>query len=175
MCVALAVLEAIGSCDRPQRRAAPFLSPSFIVFPETRRRSTPTSPHDEIIIAIELPAQGFARNYTYLKIRDRLSYAFALVSVAVGLELEGGAIKEARIALGGVAHKPWRVPEAKAMLKGKAPDRKRSARLPTPSWTGAAGFAHNRFKIELARRAIVRGLEQAAAGTPQSQSVKVIL
>src|SRR6267154_253191 len=63
---------------------------------------------DEIITAVELPAQGFAANYSYLKIRDRLSYAFALVSVAAGLELDGGTIRQARLALGGVAHRPWR-------------------------------------------------------------------
>ena len=74
---------------------------------------------DEIITAIELPPQGFAANYSYLKIRDRLSYAFALVSVAAALELEGGRIKEARLALGGVAHKPWRKPEAEAALRGQ--------------------------------------------------------
>src|SRR5467141_4063553 len=77
---------------------------------------------NEIITAVELPAQGFATNYTYLKIRDRLSYAFALVSVAVGLELEGGTIKQARFALGGVAHKPWRNAEAEAALQGRAPN-----------------------------------------------------
>ena len=64
--------------------------------------------------------QGFIRNYSYLKIRDRLSYAFALVSVAAALEIEGGRIKEARLALGGVAHKPWRKPEAEAALRGQA-------------------------------------------------------
>ena len=77
---------------------------------------------DEIITAIELPAQGFAKNYSYLKIRDRLSYAFALVSVAAALELEGGRIKQARLALGGVAHKPWRDPEAEAALRGQPAD-----------------------------------------------------
>src|SRR5258708_19211164 len=72
---------------------------------------------NEIVTAIELPAQGFASNYTYLKIRDRLSYAFALVSIAAALELEGATIKEARLALGGVAHKPWRDTAAQAMLR----------------------------------------------------------
>ena len=79
---------------------------------------------DEIITAIELPAQGFAANYSYLKIRDRLSYAFALVSVAAALELDGGRIKEARLALGGVAHKPWRNPAAEAALRGKPAGRR---------------------------------------------------
>src|SRR6266404_5466530 len=75
---------------------------------------------DEIVTAVELPARGFASNYTYLKLRDRLSYAFALVSIAAALELEGSTIKEARLALGGVAHKPWRDTAAEAALRGQA-------------------------------------------------------
>src|SRR5262249_58078289 len=87
---------------------------------DTPQRDNNLEPN-ELITAIELPPQGFAANYTYLKIRDRLSYAFALVSVAVGLELDAGAIKEARFALGGVAHKPWRNAQAEALLKGQRP------------------------------------------------------
>jgi xanthine dehydrogenase YagS FAD-binding subunit len=130
---------------------------------------------DEIITAIELPAEGFSRNYSYLKIRDRLSYAFALVSVAAGLKLEGGVIKEARLALGGVAHRPWRVLDAEVRLGGRQPSRKAFGDAADLSLQGAKGFSHNSFKIELARRAIVRALEQAAAGMPQSQSVKAIV
>jgi xanthine dehydrogenase YagS FAD-binding subunit len=130
---------------------------------------------DEIITAIELPPEGFARNYSYLKIRDRLSYAFALVSVAAGLKLDAGTIKEARLAMGGVAHKPWRVPEAEKTLEGQKLRRKAFGEAADALLRGAKGFVHNSFKIELARRAIVRTLEQAAAGTPQSQSVKAIV
>ena len=123
---------------------------------------------------IELPAESFAANYSYLKIRDRLSYAFALVSVAAALELEGDKIKEARLALGGVAHKPWRDLSAEAVLRGETADQ--------PTFTSAAdlllrdakGFGHNAFKVDLARRVVVRALMQAAAGTPQSQSDKKI-
>jgi len=98
-----------------------------------------------------------------------------LVSVAAGLKLEGGAIKEARLVLGGVAHKPWRVPAAEKRLQGQQPSRKVFSETADLILQGARGFAHNNFKIELARRAIVRTLEQAAAGTPQSQSVKAIV
>ena len=94
-------------------------------------------------------------------------------SLSVWSLREGGAI--ARIALGGVAHKPWRVPGAEDRLKGQAAARKSFGATADAILDGAAGFAHNSFKIELARRAIIRALEQAAAGTPQSQSVKVIL
>jgi xanthine dehydrogenase YagS FAD-binding subunit len=174
MCVALAALEGIVHVTgRRGARAIPFAA--FHRLPgETPEVDTTLAP-DEIILAIELPAQGFPHNYSYLKIRDRLSYAFALVSVAVGLKLEGGAIKDARIAVGGVAHKPWRNSEAEAVLRGSGPDREAFHAAADVILEGAAGFAHNSFKIELARRAIVRALEQAAAGTPQSQSVKVVL
>jgi xanthine dehydrogenase YagS FAD-binding subunit len=129
---------------------------------------------DEIITAIELPAQGFAANHSYLKIRDRLSYAFALVSVAAALELEGGRIKTGRLALGGVAHKPWRDAEAEAMLRGQTAGPEAFARAADALLRDAKGFGHNDFKIDLARRAIVRTLTQAANSTPQSQSDKRI-
>ena len=109
-----------------------------------------------------------------MKILDRLSYAFALVSVAAALELEDGNISEARLALGGVAHKPWRDREAEATLEGKPPTAKNFERAADVLLQGARGFGHNDFKIELARRAIVRALGQAARGTPQSQSDKRI-
>jgi xanthine dehydrogenase YagS FAD-binding subunit len=129
---------------------------------------------DEIITAVDLPAKGFREHYTYLKIRDRASYAFALVSVAVGLEIERGEIRDAGIALGGVAHKPWRDREAEAVLKGEAAGADIFARVAGLILRHARGHRHNAFKIELARRAIVRALTQAAAGTPQSQSDKKI-
>src|SRR4029077_20167162 len=124
----------------------------------------------EMITSIELPPRGISTHYTYLKIRDRLSYAFALVSVAVGLELEGGSIREARFALGGVAHKPWRKAEAEAALRGKAADEAAFAQAADLLLRDAKGFGLNSFKIDLARRALVRALSQAARGNPQSQS-----
>jgi xanthine dehydrogenase YagS FAD-binding subunit len=129
---------------------------------------------NEIVTAVELPAQGFAANYTYLKIRDRLSYAFALVSIAAALELEGENIKEARLALGGVAHKPWRDKAAEAMLRGQAAKEAVFTQAADLLLRDAKGYAHNSFKIDLARRGIVRALTQATRGTPQSQSSKKI-
>jgi xanthine dehydrogenase YagS FAD-binding subunit len=173
MCVALAALEAtVHVTGAKGERVIPFAD--FHRLPGDTPELDTNLAHDEIIIAVELPPEGFSRNYSYLKIRDRLSYAFALVSVAAGLELENGAIKTGRVALGGVAHKPWRIPDAERSLKGQRPDRKVFAEVADAILRDASGFAHNSFKIELARRAIVRTLEQAAAGTPQSQSVKVI-
>jgi xanthine dehydrogenase YagS FAD-binding subunit len=121
-----------------------------------------------------LPALGFADNYSYLKIRDRLSYAFALVSIAAALELEGGTIKEARLALGGVAHKPWRDTAAEVALRGQRADQSSFERTADLLLRGAKGYEHNAFKIELARRGIIRTLTQAAQATPQSQSDKKI-
>jgi xanthine dehydrogenase YagS FAD-binding subunit len=129
---------------------------------------------NEIVTAVELPAPGFADNYSYLKIRDRLSYAFALVSIAAALELEGGTIKQARLALGGVAHKPWRDVAAEAVLHGQRPDAANFARAADLLLRDAKGYEHNTFKIELARRGIIRTLTQAAQATPQSQSDKKI-
>jgi xanthine dehydrogenase YagS FAD-binding subunit len=129
---------------------------------------------DELVTAVDLPPKGFAANYTYLKIRDRLSYAFALVSVAVGLELDGGTIRVARFALGGVAHKPWRNAVAEAVLVGEPASDAAFAQAADVVLREAKGRGHNAFKIELARRAIVRALSQAARGQPQSQSNKKI-
>jgi xanthine dehydrogenase YagS FAD-binding subunit len=140
---------------------------------DTPQRDTNLRP-DELITAVVVPAQGFAKNYSYLKIRDRLSYAFALVSVAAGLLLDGDRIADARLALGGVAHRPWRDPAAEAALRGQAANEATFARAADLLLRDASGFEHNRFKIDLARRTVVRALTQAAQATPQSQSSKKI-
>jgi xanthine dehydrogenase YagS FAD-binding subunit len=173
MCVALAVLEAEVHVTGPRGERKIALLDFHRLPGDTPQRETNLAA-DELITAIELPARGFASNYTYLKIRDRLSYAFALVSVAAGLELEGGNIKEARFALGGVAHKPWRNVEAEAALRGKPASEATFAQAADIVLREAKGFGGNTFKIELARRTIVRALSQAARGTPQSQSNKKI-
>jgi xanthine dehydrogenase YagS FAD-binding subunit len=173
LCVALAALEAIVHVVGPAG-ARTIAFPDFHRLPgDTPQRDTNLEPN-EIITAIELPPKGFGANYSYLKIRDRLSYAFALVSVAAALELDGDTIREARLALGGVAHKPWRVTAAEAALRGQRADAGAFAQAADLVLRGAKGYGHNSFKIGLARRAIVRTLSQAARGTPQSQSVKKI-
>ena len=173
MCVALAALDARVAVSGPSaERIIPFAD--FHRLPGDTPHLDTHLGADEIVTAVELPPQGFAANYSYLKIRDRLSYAFALVSVAAALELEGGTIKEARIALGGVAHKPWRNMEAEAALRGQSANAASFSRAADLLLKGARGYSHNAFKIELARRAILRTLTQAARGTPQSQSNKKI-
>jgi xanthine dehydrogenase YagS FAD-binding subunit len=174
MCVALAALEAKVHVAGPSgERTIPFAD--FHRLPGNTPQTDTNLRPDEIVTAIELPASGFPDHYTYLKIRDRLSYAFALVSVAVGLDLSGGTIKEARLALGGIAHKPWRDPAAEATLRGQTPSAANFKHAADVLLREAKGYAHNTFKIELARRAVQRALTQAAQGTPQSQSNKKIL
>ena len=173
MCVALAMLEAKVHVTGPSGERVIAFADFHRLPGDTPQRDTNLEP-DEIIMAVELPAQGFAANYTYLKLRDRLSYAFALVSVAVGMELAGGVIRDARFALGGVAHKPWRDPQAEAVLQGQRPEEETFRRAADTLLRNARGFKHNAFKIELARRALVRALAQAARGTPQSQADKKI-
>src|SRR5207244_7927979 len=160
MCVALAALEAIVHVAGPAGARTIAFADFHRLPGNTPQRDTNLEP-DEIITAIELPPKGFSTNYSYLKIRDRLSYAFALVSVAAALELDGDTIKEARVALGGVAHKPWRDPSAEAALRGQAANPAAFARAADVLLRDAKGFGHNDFKIELARRAIIRALTQA--------------
>ncbi len=165
MCVALAALEAeVRVTGKNGERVIPFAD--FHKLPGDTPDIDNTLQPDELITAIDLPARGFSDNFMYLKLRDRASYAFALVSVAVGLELDGDTIKTSRIALGGVAHKPWRKPEAEAMLVGKSTTKENFRMAAEALLAGAQGFGHNTFKIELAKRAIVRALGQAAKLEP---------
>jgi xanthine dehydrogenase YagS FAD-binding subunit len=173
MCVALAALEARVHVVGPSGERSMAFADFHRLPGETPHRDTNLEPN-EIVTAVELPAQGFAGNYTYLKIRDRHSYAFALVSVAVGLVMDGNRIEQARLALGGVAHKPWRDQSAEAALVGQAADTAAFARAADMILRDAKGFGHNTFKIDLARRAIIRALTQASRGTPQSISDKKI-
>src|SRR3954451_17234042 len=166
MCVALAALDAKVHVAGPSGGRTIALT-DFHPLPRDKPQLDTNLHPNEIITAIELPAQGFARNYSYLKIRDRLSYAFALVSVAAAVELEGDTIKEARIALGGIAHKPWRDPAAEAAMRGQVANHTTFRHAADLLLRDAKGFEHNTFKIDLARRAIMRTLTQAAQGTPQ--------
>ncbi|MBB5761118.1 xanthine dehydrogenase family protein subunit M [Methylorubrum rhodesianum] len=137
--------------------------------PEDRPdRETVLEPGD-LIVALRLPAEaaGFAGHSRYLKVRDRTSYAFAVVSASASLRLEGGRIGEARLALGGVALKPWRARAAEAALTGAEPTERSFARAAEAALAEARPSGDNAFKIELARRLIVRTLTLAADGTPE--------
>ena len=119
---------------------------------------------DELIVSVDLPEAKFAKNSYYLKVRDRQSYAFALVSVAAGLELDGNTIKSSGLALGGVAHKPWHSEQAELALKGKPATTETFKKAADLALAGAKPQAHNAFKIELAKQSIVRALTLAAQG-----------
>ncbi|ADB38390.1 FAD binding domain-containing protein [Spirosoma linguale] len=165
MCVALAALEAeVRVTGSNGERTIPFSE--FHRLPGDTPNIDNTLEPGELITSIDLPARGFPEYFQYLKLRDRASYAFALVSVAAALEIEGGTITAARIALGGVAHKPWRKPEAEAALVGKPATKENFQAAAELLLAGAQGYEHNAFKIELAKRAIVRALGQAAKLEP---------
>lgn len=173
MCVALAALDAtVQVIGAEGSRTITFAD--FHRLPQMQPHIDTTLLPGELVTAVVLPANGFAAHYSYLKLRDRLSYAFALVSVAAALQIEDGRIARARVALGGVAHKPWRDQSAETFLSGKVADRPAFNEAATLLLNGARGQGDNDFKIPLARRAIVRALEQAAAGTPQSHIDKTI-
>lgn len=169
MCVALQALEATVHVASPRgERAIPFIE--FHRLPGDRPDMDTTLQQDELILGLTLPnAEAFRAHSVYLKLRERLSYAFALVSVAAALDIEGGAIRGVRLALGGVAHKPWRDPAVEALLAGQPAEEATYARAADALLQGAVpqgvGVGSNAFKIPLARRAIVRALTQAAAGT----------
>jgi xanthine dehydrogenase YagS FAD-binding subunit len=118
--------------------------------------------HGELITAIELPKSSFAKNSYYLKVRDRASYAFALVAVAAALELDGNNVRAARVVLGSVAHKPWRSPEAEAALVGRPASEESFRRAADAALAGAKPLEHNAYKVELGKRAVVRALMRAA-------------
>jgi len=130
---------------------------------DTPERETQLA-HGELITSIELPIASaeFARNCHYLKVRDRASYAFAMVSVAAALDMSGGIIRQARVVIGSVAHKPWRSAEAEALLTGKRADVVTFERAADIALRDARPLAHNAYKVELGRRSIVRALMRAA-------------
>ena len=174
MNVAMAALGATVNVRGPSGvRAIPILD--FHRLPGDTPEIDTTLKGDELITSVDLPAENFAKHYTYLKLRDRASYAFALVSVAAALRMDGGAIAEARVALGGVAHKPWRLPEAEALLNGAKPGPEVFGKVADALLEGAEARSQNGFKIPLARRAVVRALKQAADGTPQPIADKTIV
>ncbi|WP_297846448.1 xanthine dehydrogenase family protein subunit M [Pseudomonas sp.] len=163
MCVALLALDAVVHVQgRSGERTIEFAD--FHRLPGAHPERDNQLADDELITAVELPAQGFAANSNYLKIRDRASYAFALVSVAAALEMDGDIVTDVRVALGGVAHKPWRDQEAEGVLIGKAASADHFAALADALLQHATPLEHNGFKIKLARRAIIRALSDAAAG-----------
>lgn len=164
MCVALASLDAIVHVQGPDgKRAIPIND--FHRLPGNTPHVETSLKSNELITEIELPPLALARNSRYRKIRDRASYAFALVSVAAALETKDGAIKGIRLALGGVAHKPWRAYKAENTMLGAKANRETFERAAEAELSDARGYGQNDFKIELAKRTMVHTLtELATAG-----------
>jgi len=159
---ALIALDAMVEVNGPNgSREIPFASLHRL--PADTPQIENTLRPGELITAFRLPAAPFARRSLFLKIRDRESYEFALASAAVALDLNGGKVGEARIALGGVATVPWRAREAEDHLKGKAIDEQTAASAAQAAFAEAKPHEHNRFKIELGKRTLIRALHQAAA------------
>lgn len=161
MCVALAILDAVVHVEGSKgKRAIPFGEFHVSYGDDPAKESTLAA--GEMITAIELPNLPWAARSGYMKVRDRESYEFALASVAAALEIDSGTIKQARIGLGGVATKPWRAAEAEKVLAGVKPGAGAFAAAAEAALAGAKGFAHNTFKIELAKRTIVQALSAVA-------------
>jgi xanthine dehydrogenase YagS FAD-binding subunit len=158
MCVALAALDAVVRV-RGQNGEREIRFADFHRLPGNTPERDTNLEHGELIIAVDLPSIPFAARSHYLKVRDRASYAFALVSVAAALEVDPNRkIKAARVALGGVAHKPWRANAAENRLIGKNAEEKTFRDAAEAELAPAKAYKYNSFKIELAKRAIVRAL-----------------
>jgi xanthine dehydrogenase YagS FAD-binding subunit len=161
MNVALAALDASVHLSGPKGERTVAFGDFHLLPGAAPERETVLAP-GELITHVSLPASRFAARSRYLKVRDRASYAFALASAAVALELEGNTIKDARVALGGVGTKPWRSPEAEKALIGQSADEVRFKAAAAAALKGARPRTHNAFKVELARRTLVRALSLAA-------------
>ncbi len=164
MSIALAALDAgvKVQSENGKERIIPFAN--FHRLPGDTPEKDTNLNHGELITAIELPKNNFAGKSYYLKVRDRASYAFALISVAAALEMDGNKIKQARIAMGGVAHKPWRAMEAEKMLVGKEATEANFKQAAEAEMKAAKPLEHNKFKVELGNRGIVRALQMAMNG-----------
>ena len=160
MCVALAALRAtVRVRSARAERAIPIAD--FHRLPGDTPQKDTTLEAGELIVAVDLPPSNFADHACYLKVRDRASYAFALVSVAAALDVRDGVVRDAAIALGGVAHKPWRLPGAEALLVGRPLTRETMQAAADALVQDARPASQNGFKVELAKRAVVRALRTA--------------
>jgi len=161
MCVGLAALDAVAViAGKKGERRIPFTE--FHRLPDDHPELDNHLAKDEMIIGVEIPDNNFAKNSYYLKVRDRQSYAFALVSVAAGLDISNGTIRQARLAMGGVAHKPWRLFEAEKFLAGKPVTEDSFKQAAQIAMQGAKAYQYNSFKLKLAPATIVEALKHAS-------------
>ncbi|SOD95323.1 FAD binding domain-containing protein [Spirosoma fluviale] len=160
MCIALVALDATVNVSGPKGdRTIPFID--FHRLPGDLPQKDNTLQPGELIMWVDLPTNRFADNSHYLKVRDRASYAFALVSVGVGLDIKRNTIQDVRLAMGGVAHKPWRLTAAEEFLKGKPATEANFKQAAALAMQGAKGYGENDFKLTLAPNTIVNALKTA--------------
>jgi xanthine dehydrogenase YagS FAD-binding subunit len=164
MCVALAALDAMVRVEGPNgERQIPISE--FHRLPGDTPEIDTVLGRDELIMAVDLPESRFARASHYLKVRDRTSYAFALVSVAAALDIDNGTIRGARVAMGGVAHKPWRAIAAEQILVGAKANAQTFQAAAEATVREAKPYKYNAFKVEMSKRAIALAIATAAEGT----------
>ena len=163
MCVALAALDAVVEVESFQGQRQIPLTEFHRLPGNTPQQDTNLEP-GELITAVIVPSLSWAKSGVYLKIRDRASYSFALISVAAAVNLQGGQIQSVRLAMGGVAHKPWRATVAEEFLQGKSADAATFTEAAEIALQSAKPLTHNGYKIEMAKRAIRRALTVSAQG-----------
>ena len=162
--VALAALDAVLTLENAKGKQRRVPVTDFYLLPgKTPQHETMLEP-GELIVALTIPSAAHARRSTYLKVRERSSYAYALASAAVGLDVQAGTIRTARVALGGVGTKPWRSPEAEKVLTGAPATEATFRAAAAAALRGAQPHAENRFKVELAQNTLVRALTELSAG-----------
>lgn len=160
MCIALVALDASVLVTGPKGdRRIPFQN--FHRLPGDMPQKDNTLERGELIVAVEIPDNGYNEHVHYLKVRDRTSYAFALVSVAAAVDMQGNTIKDVRLGMGGVAHKPWRLMEAENFLKGKQASEAVFRQAGELAMRNAKGYGHNNFKLKLAPNTVVEALKTA--------------
>jgi xanthine dehydrogenase YagS FAD-binding subunit len=160
MCIALVALDATVLIKGPKSdRRIPFQD--FHRLPGDSPQDDNNLARGELIVAVEIPDNPFVKHVHYLKVRDRMSYAFALVSVAAAVDMQGDTIRDVRLAMGGVAHKPWRLTEAEAFLKNKPASEANYIKAAEIAMRNAKGYGHNNFKLKLAPNTIVEALKTA--------------
>ncbi|MFD2784750.1 FAD binding domain-containing protein [Hymenobacter rubripertinctus] len=161
--VALTALDAVLTLENAKGKQREVPITKFYLLPGTTPQKETVLEADELIVAVTIPQTAAARKSKYLKVRDRSSYAYALASAAVGLEVQGGLIRSARVALGGVGTQPWRCSEAEKMLVGKAPSEAVFRAAAEVALRGAKPREHNAFKVEMAQNTLVRALSEVAS------------
>jgi len=164
MAIALSALNATVKVMQTNFSERSILMKDFHILPENHPERDNSLKNGELITSIEIPKNNLASHSAYIKVRDRNSYAFALVSVAAGLNLNGNIIQSAHIAMGGVAHKPWRALQAEQILKGKPATLANFTKAAEAEMSAAKPLSHNKFKIEMGKKTLINALEMALKG-----------